>query len=139
MDLRHLQNLHIFAIHAIIKCDAQEHVVLRDIDFVLSTIPIANQVTELSLDFTICGEHPFDGCLEEDWAGMCDEVVRISAGKALQLDLEMLFVHNPANFQYPPPIARRDELYKCIKEMMASLSDYPNICTHWPSSFSHMT
>ena len=125
MDLRHLPNLHVFAIYAIIECDSQEPVVLRDIDIVLSTIPKANQVTKLSLDFTIYDVHPFRGCLEEDWVGMCDEVVRISAGKPLELDLEMsIFPHEYHN-------AKRDEFYERIKEKMTSLSDYPNICTHW--------
>ena len=127
MDLRHLPNLHIFAIYAVIKCGAPEPVVLRDINLVLSTIPKANQVTKLSLDFTIYGDHLFSGCLEEDWVGMCDEVVHISAGKLLELNLELSIT--PASFQCSPP--RRAELCERIKEKMASLSDYPNISTHW--------
>ena len=74
VDLRQLPNLHIFAIHAIINCDAPDPVVLRDIVFVLSTIPKAIQFTKLSLDFTICGKHPFSGCFEENWVGMYNEV-----------------------------------------------------------------
>ena len=127
VDLRHIPNLRIFAIYAIIKCDAREPAVLHDINVVLGAIPQANQVTKLSLDFTIYGNHPFGGCLEEDWVGMCDAVARISAGKPLELNLEMSI--SPANFQYPPP--GRDELYERIKEKIASLSDHPNICTHW--------
>lgn len=126
MDLRHLPNLHIFANRPIIKCDGREPVVLRDINLVLSTIPKINQVTKLSLDFTIVGEHPFSGCLEEDWVGMCDEVVRISTGKPLEFYLEMSIT--PPRYRYPP--RGGDELYKRIKEKMASLSDHSNIHTH---------
>ena len=132
MDLRHIPNLHIFAIHGIIKCDAQEPPVLRDINVVLGTIPKANQVTKLSLGFTIHGDHPFGGCLEEDWVGMCDAVARISAGKPLELKLEIMTSVRPAIYRLAPPGRQlRDELYERIKEKMALLSDYPNICTHF--------
>ena len=129
MDLRHISNLRIFAIYAIIKCSAKDTAVLRDINIVLSTIPRANQVTQLSLDFTIYGDHPFDGCLEDDWVGMCDAVACISAGKPLALKLQMSI--SPTNYQYPPPGRELgDELYERIKEKIASLSDYPSICTY---------
>ena len=107
------------------KCDAPDPVVLRDIVVVLSTIPKANQVTKLSLNFTICGEHPFAECLEEDWVGMCVEVIRISAGKPLELDLDMSIIPH----RYDNMHLGRDELYERIKEKTASLSDYPNVCT----------
>ena len=127
MDLRHLPNLNIFAIHTFIKCDAQEPVVLGDIDLVLSTIPKANHVTKLSLGFTIYYGELLE-CLEDDWGGICYEVVRISAGKPLELNLKMLA--GPAifhDYQYPSPGI--DELDRRIKEKIASLSYYPNICT----------
>ena len=127
MDLRRLANLHILSIHSIIKCRVPERVVLRDIDLVLSTIPKANQVTKLSLDFAICGKRPFAECLEEDWVGMCDEVVRISAGKPFELDLDIWTNPHVYNHIYPG----RDELCERIKEKTASLSEYPNICIHW--------
>ena len=107
VDLRRLPNLHDFGIHAFFKCDTPGHVVLHDINVVPSTIPKANQITKLSLYFTIRGEHPFDGCLEEDWVGVCDEVVRISAGKTLELDLGTSFVNVPVNLRYSPPRKRR--------------------------------
>ena len=122
MDLSHLPNLHIFAIHSLFRCDVP--VVLNDINLVLSTIPKANQITKLSLDFVIYCGHPFVECIEEDWVGMCDEIVRISAGKPLELELEMSIspVYSPLG---------QDELYERIKEEIASLSDYPNIRTHF--------
>ena len=130
MDLRHIPNLRIFAIYTIIRCDAQEPAVLRDINVVLGTIPKANQVTKLSLDFTIYGNHPFGGCLEEDWVGMCDAVARISAGKPLELKLEITM---PIHLAIYPPPGREllNELYERIKEKIALLSEYPNICTHF--------
>ena len=131
MDLSHIPNLHVFAISALIGFDAQEPVLLRDINVVLSTIPKDNLVTKLSLDFTINGEYPFDRCLEEDWAGMCDVVVRISAGKVLKFNLEISICPS----QSPPP-GRDDKLFKDIKEKVASLSNYSNICTEvWKSPF----
>ena len=110
--------------------------VLRDINLVLSTIPKANQVIQLSLEFTIFlslefivfGFYPFDGFLEEDWVGMCDEVARISAGKPLELDLKVSLRPRKLEGQYPPP---GDELYERIKEKVASLPEYPNICAHF--------
>ena len=126
MNLRHLPYLHVFALHAIISSDARKLVVLRDINLVLSTIPTANQVTELLLHFTICGVYPFHGCFEENWLGMCDEVVRISAGKSLELNLKVSI--SPTKLPYPS--RGRDELYRRIEEKVASLLDYPNISTH---------
>ena len=126
VDLRHLPNLHVFTILSNIRWDAPEPVVLRDIRLVLSTIPRVNQVTKLSLDFIIYCQHPFSKCLEEDWVGMCDEVVRISAGKPLEFNLEMSITTARLG-----PSSGRDEFYERIKEKMASLSKNPNICTHF--------
>ena len=98
--------------------------VLRDIKHVLSTISKANQVTKVSLDFVIYCEHPYSECLEDDWVGMCDEVVRVSAGKPLELDIKLSI-----GTGYSP--IGQDQLYECVKEKIAYLSDYPNICTHF--------
>ncbi|KAF8799580.1 hypothetical protein BYT27DRAFT_7236317 [Phlegmacium glaucopus] len=127
VNLRDIPCLRVFALHAIIECDAQEFVVFRDIKLVLNTIPTSNKVTNLSFGFTIAGEHPFDGCFKEDWVGIWGEVVRISAGKPLELNLRT--VVRPPNFQYPPH--RQDELFERITEKIASLLNYPNIDTHY--------
>ena len=103
--------------------------VLHDIKLVLSTIPKANQVTKLSLDFIIYSQHPFSECFEKNWVGMCEEVVRVSAGKPLELDLEMSICQSKFQPEYPPP--GQEEFYERIKEKIAFLSDYPNICTHF--------
>ena len=123
MDLKHLPNLHIFEIHAFIKHNTQEPVISRDINSILSTIPNANQVTQLSFSLNIYGKHPFRGCLKQDWVGMCEEVIRVSAGKPLDFYLEMAII--------PPHRPSGDELYRRIKEKIASLSDHPNICTQF--------
>ncbi|KAF8799764.1 hypothetical protein BYT27DRAFT_7200998 [Phlegmacium glaucopus] len=131
VNLRALSCLHVFALYAVIKCDVPESAVVRDINLVLGTIPISNKITNLSFEFTICGEHPFGGCLGEDWVGIRDEVVRISAGKPLNLNLETSVL--PPNLQYPPG---QDELYERITERI-SLSDHPNIHTRfWHPTFS---
>ena len=128
VNLRHLPNLHVFAVYSVIRSDTPEPVVLRDIKLVLRTIPKANQVTKLSLDLIIyCGQF-FSECLEDDWNGMCDEFVRISAGKPLELNLEILITPRP---MFPLAPLTRDQLYERIKEKIAPLSDYPNICTNF--------
>lgn len=121
MDLRRLPNLHIFTINVFVSCYIHAPVVLRDINPILRTIPKANQVTQLTLRFNFYGDHPIHGCCEQDWAGMCDEIVRISAGKQLELYLEMFIDSSRPG---------GDGLSEYIKDKMASLSDYSNIRTH---------
>ena len=96
IDVRHLPYLHTLAIHSYIWCDPQELVVLLDIKPVLSTIPKANHLTKLLLDLFVSYEQPINVRPEEDWVGMCDEIVSISAGKWLQLDLEMTIISIPS-------------------------------------------
>ncbi|KAF8959436.1 hypothetical protein BDZ97DRAFT_2078106 [Flammula alnicola] len=127
VNLSDLSHLHVFALHATIKCDVPGSAVLRDINIVLGTIPASNKVTNLSFDFTIFGEHPFGGCLDEDWVGICDEVIRISSGKPLELDFKMTVSTAKLQWQHPG----EEELYVHITERTASLSDYPKICTHF--------
>jgi len=57
---------------------------------------------------------------------MCDEVIRISSGKPLELDLQML-VDNGLSV----PGHGEDGLYLRIVERTRSLSDHPEICTHF--------
>jgi hypothetical protein len=124
VNLKDHSRLRVFAGHADIKCGVRKPAVLGDIIIVLSTIATSNQVTTLSLQLTITGKRPFRACIEQDWAGLCNEIIRISAGKPLKLNLSM-FVHAP-NFQYPPP--GQNQLHESILEKIASLSDYPHIC-----------
>ena len=61
---------------------------------------------------------------------MFNEVIRISGGKPLELELQMAA---SAEFRvldnkYPK---QKDELYMCIMEKAVSLSDYPKICAHF--------
>ena len=123
MSLKNLSRLRVFAGKARIQ-GVRKSAVLGDIIIVLSTIPTSNQVTTLSLELTIVGKPKvIRACLEQDWAGLCSEIIRISAGKPLKLNLSML-VESP-KFEYPPPGQTR--LHERILEKIASLSDYPHI------------
>ena len=94
MNLTNLPNLHLFALYAFVDCNpprnAPSFVVLHDINIVLSAIPESNRVTNLWFDFEIHGRHPFHGCLDQDWVGMFNEVIRIAGGKPLELELQMV-------------------------------------------------
>jgi hypothetical protein len=104
--------------------------VLHDINLVLSTIPASNNVTNLFFDISIAGKQPFDGCFKEDWIGLWDEVVRISAGKPLELNLKATVL--PYNFQYLARAQGQDELFERMTErIVALISNYPNIDTHF--------
>jgi len=133
VDLRHLPNLRNFTFHTFVECDEHpEPVVSRDINFILSTIPNANQLNQLVFCFKIYGNPPYGGFLEQDLVGMCDEVVRVSAGKRLELILELILFDqvNPGPLVQVGPHSGGVELYESIKEKISHLSGYPNISTH---------
>ena len=89
-------------------------------------------VTNLSFDFYVIGDQPFRGCLDEDWVGLCDEVIRISSGKSLELDLGMELDRGMLVRLHGPGLEIGEgELYMRIRERITSLSDHPNICTHF--------
>ncbi|KIM39537.1 hypothetical protein M413DRAFT_415478 [Hebeloma cylindrosporum] len=127
VDLSKLSRLRVFAIYPIIRCDEPGSTVIRDINTVLSTISASNTVTKLSFDFMICGEHPFGGCLDEDWEGIYDEVIRISSGKSLELDFYMALDKIMPEWEY----YGEHELSKRIKGKATSLSGHPKIWTHF--------
>jgi hypothetical protein len=126
VNLGRLSRLRVFALYAFIKCDTPGSTVLRDINIVLGTIPASNTVTNLSFDITILGKHPFRGCLDGDWVGICDEVIRISSGKPLELDLTMVVDTGKLDRGYG-----ENNLYVKIRRRTTSLSDHPQICTHF--------
>ena len=139
VNLSNLPNLHVFSLYVIVNCipprnaprNAPLFAVLHDINVVLGTIPESNRVTNLWFDFQIVGQrgqHPFLECLNQDWVGMFNEVIRIGGGKPLELELQMAAsVGLSAN----ECSEQKDELYTFIIEKAASLSDYPKICTHF--------
>jgi len=127
VNLRHCPRLRDFALKANIKCGVQESVVLHDISVVLSTIPTSNQVTDLSLDLVVWGGSPFPGVLEEDWAGICDGIERITGEKDLKLILEISIRSSP--YDYPP--AGAEQLFKRIKEKTASLYEHLELIYSW--------
>jgi hypothetical protein len=88
VNLKDISCLRVFALHVIMDY-AREFVVLRDINLV-GTMPASNKVTNLLFYFSISGEYPFDRFFKEDWVGLWGEVVRISAWKPLDLNLEVV-------------------------------------------------
>ena len=142
MNLSNLPNLHVFSLYAIVNCLAPPSrnqarnpaplAVIHDINIVLGTIPKSNIITNLWFDFDIVGRRPFHGCLNQDWVGMFNEVIRIGGGKPLELELQMAVSARFLETEHPG----QDELYISIMEKAAALSDHPKICTHlWNPTF----
>ncbi|KIM39527.1 hypothetical protein M413DRAFT_74709 [Hebeloma cylindrosporum] len=136
VNLSRLSRLRVFSLYAKIKYDAPGSAVLRDINVVLGTIPVSNCITNLFFDLCILGEreHPLRGCLDEDWEGICNEAIRISFGKPLELDFEIV-----VSGKFERGRGKKNELYVSIMEKTTSLSDHPNICTHFwnPTYWDH--
>ena len=101
-------------------------VLLHDINLVLGTIPESNRVTNLWFDFEMMGRRPFRECVDQDWVGLFNEIIRISGGKRLELELKMGVSREDLEDE-----PGREELFKRITEKGALLSDYPEICTHF--------
>ncbi|KIM41142.1 hypothetical protein M413DRAFT_412221 [Hebeloma cylindrosporum] len=131
VNLGNLPNLRVFAVCTIIKCNKQKNaplpIGLRDINVVLNAIPKSNKIINLWFDFEIIGLRDFHGCRDQDWAGMFNEIIRISGGKPLELELQLMVSTMDMNKE---PVGHH-ELIKKIMENATSLSDYPNICTHF--------
>ena len=83
--------------------------------------------------FDIFGRKPFRGCLDQDWVGIFNEIIRISDGKHLELELKMgVDMWDILETEHPG----QDDLFARIMEKATPLSDYPEICTHfWNPSF----
>jgi hypothetical protein len=136
VNLSKIPNLQVFCLCIIISCkvprksprNAQPPEVLRDISIVLGTIPVSNKVTNLWFDFEIFGRRPFRGCLDQDWVGIFSEIIRISDGKPLELEIQMEVTTEDFLEDVHPG---QDELYARIMEKTITLSDYPKICTHF--------
>ena len=141
MNLSNLPNLKAFSLYAVVICkpprqrlaprSAPPFAVLHDINIVLGTIPKSNKLTNLWFHFVIFGQRPFRGCLDQDWVGIFNEIIRIGAGKPLELEFGMS-VSTDDVFETEHP--GEDELYMRIMEKTTLLSDHPNICTHWWNS-----
>ena len=131
VNLSKLSNLRVFSLYAFInftpprKRKARPFSALHDVNIVLGTIPESNRITNLWFDFKIIGRRSFPGCLDQDWTGMFNEVIRISDGKPLEL--ECMMVSDGLETRH----FGEAELFNSIMENAASLSDYPKICTHW--------
>ena len=129
MDLGNVPRLRVFSLFAIIHCNVKPQLaVLRDISIVLGTIPESNRVTNLGFDIKIVGRRPFRGCLDQNWAGLFNQVIRISDGKPLEMELHIAISTGGLEVEHP---GGEDELYTYIIDKAGSLSDYPKICTHF--------
>jgi hypothetical protein len=142
VNLSNLFNLRVFSLHSIINCkaprksprSARPFAVLHDINTALGTIPESNKVTNLWFDFKIIDRRPFRSCLDQDWAGLFNEIIRIANGKPLELELQMVVSMGSLETEHPG--LDELELSMHIMEKGGSLSDYPNICTHfWDPNF----
>ena len=125
MNLTNHSNLRVFSLIVTIDGDARNPSVLQDINTVLSRISSPNKITNMFFDFTISGSSPFLGCLDEDWVGLCQQIIRIAAGKPLELDLQMAVSNDDLE-----EASGEHSLYMILLDKAASLSDCPNICTH---------
>ena len=133
MNLSNLPNLHAVSVYTLVNCIVSRNApfaALHDINIVLGTIPRSNRLTNLSFEIEIVGRCPFHGCLDQDWAGLFNEVIRIGGGRPLELELQMTVTVGDFETEHP----EQDELYVRIMEKSPSLSDYPNVCTHWWNS-----
>ena len=129
MNLSNVSHLHVFSLDTTIICQRDEprFAVLHDINIVLGTIPKSNKLTRLGFNFDIIG-HTFRECLDQDWDGMYNEVIRISDGKPMEVELQIDTI--------TPNVEAGDaeeekRLYMCIMGKAGSLSDYPKICFHF--------
>ena len=135
LNLSKLLNLRVFSLYTYMNCktprkreaaqNATPFAVIHDINMVLGTIPDSNIFTNLWFDFIILGGHPFPGCLDQDWTGMFNEVIRISGGKPLEMEFMMTITDGLESYH-----SGEVELYNGIMDNAASLSNYPKICTH---------
>ena len=138
VDLSKIPNLHVFSLAATVNCkksrkgprNAPPFAALHDINIVLGTIPESNRVTNLWFDISMLGrrgQRPFLGCLNQDWDGMFNEIIRIGGGKPLELELQM-----SASMGFlEPDHPEQNELYVGIMDKAALLSNHPKICAHF--------
>ncbi|KAJ3515594.1 hypothetical protein NLJ89_g1659 [Agrocybe chaxingu] len=124
VNLQSVTKLRIFEIFAIINCKSKNHTTLHDLRAILCTIPSSNKLQRFDLDVSIYGKQPFQGCLDEDWEGLCAELVRVAAGKLLQFGF--FAVVGLKNFN--DTRKGHGALYKCIEDRMRrSFVGHPNI------------
>ncbi|KAJ3504526.1 hypothetical protein NLJ89_g7887 [Agrocybe chaxingu] len=124
IDLKSTKNLEAFTVSTIINCRVKHHDVLRDLSIILATLPSHNQMRMFSLDISVVGARPFKQCLDEDWEGICAEIVRISANKSFSFSLFIGVEYQ----SHTRKAAGEGALYESIEgRIRASLKDYPNV------------
>ncbi|KAJ3516653.1 hypothetical protein NLJ89_g997 [Agrocybe chaxingu] len=126
VNLKSMNKLCRLALYGILDWK-RDCLVLRDFAAVLRSLPTLNSVAQLLLKVSIYGERPFQECLKEDWEGICEEVVRVAAGKPLQFHLD-LTVETKRLCEPTPGDA---VLYGTIEDRVrTALSDYPHVSFH---------
>jgi len=132
INLESVTKLRIFSIYMVINCDGEFDVV-KDVNTVLRIIPESNQLFHIAFDFSILskGKNILPGCMNQDWAGLVEQIKRLSADRYLELDIKTtvsagLFGEKKID---------EENIYNFIKEIMAPLSQCPQICQHiWDST-----
>ena len=124
MNLSNVSRLHIFQVSLDIifkgDCDEPWFADLHDINIALGTIrsPMDLQKKK-SLGFEIFCYPPFRECLDQDWDGMFNEVIRISDGKHIEVELQIYTITRKEDSE--------KKLYMYIMGKAGSLSGYPNL------------
>ncbi|KAJ3506133.1 hypothetical protein NLJ89_g7037 [Agrocybe chaxingu] len=126
VNLEATKKLRAISIRVIINCKTKNTSVLHDLHDVLGTIPQNNIVKTIALELMVYGKQPFKVCLDQDWDGLCREVVRISASKPL--DFHLYTCAEPDSFDEAPGSAR---LYQRLEEkILSAFSDQLHIAFH---------
>ncbi|KAJ3516655.1 hypothetical protein NLJ89_g995 [Agrocybe chaxingu] len=135
VNLKSLNKLRTFEIYVIINAKSKQHVVLRDLISVLRTFPASNSVQRFMLHVSIYGSKPFKGCLDEDWDGVCEEVVRISADKPMEFHLYSAVETNSISAKTTGDAALYQKIEDRVKVALAEhehISFHPlNTITRW--------
>ncbi|CAA7270933.1 unnamed protein product [Cyclocybe aegerita] len=132
VNLKPMSKLRSLALYGILNW-RRDPLVLRDFAAVLRSLPILNSITQLLLKVSIYSKHPFQECLMEDWEGICEEVVRVAAGKPLKFHLDLTVEIK----RLCEPTPGDAVLYGMIEDRVrAALSDYPHIRFHPLNSIS---
>ncbi|KAJ3515596.1 hypothetical protein NLJ89_g1662 [Agrocybe chaxingu] len=124
VNLKSVKKLCKIGMLPLIDCKTKKVTILSDLCAVLNTMPDSNAIHTVIFEVGIIGKQPFKACLDQDWDGLCQQLVRISAGKALKFSL-FTSVYADGFDAVKPGSAR---LYEKIDEKIRNaLADHPRI------------
>ena len=101
MNLGNLPNLHAVSLYTLVNCIVSRNVPFAALHDINSTIPGSNRLTNLSFEIELVGRCPFHGCLDQDWAGLFNEIIRIGGGRPLELELQMTVTAGDFEIEHP--------------------------------------